>query len=296
MKKIRVCVVGYGNVGREAVEALGQTPDMELAGVIRRATGEGPAGIPVATGVESFGPVDAVLLTIPSQIVPEQAPLYLRKGINTIDGYDLQGEAMVELRQNLDRQAREGGAVAVTGAGWDPGTDSIIRMLFSAIAPVGITWTDFGPGISMGHSTMARAIPGVRDAVAVTLPLGCGKHRRDIYVTIEQGANFSEIAAKIKADPLFKSSRTEVIRVDRLTPCKNRSHAVRITRTGSSGSAHNQLLELKMRITNPAAAAQIMISAARATMRLQPGSYLLGEIPPIDLLPGSREAIIRKMV
>ena len=30
MKQIRVCVVGYGNVGREAVECVRQAPDMEL--------------------------------------------------------------------------------------------------------------------------------------------------------------------------------------------------------------------------------------------------------------------------
>lgn len=296
MKKIRVCVVGYGNVGREAVACIRDAPDMEPAGVIRRTVDGSPADLPVVTRVEELGPVDAALLTIPSRAVPAAAPLYLQKGINTVDGYDLPGEAIVELRRKLDRYARANGSVAVTGAGWDPGTDSVVRLLFAAIAPVGITYTDFGPGMSMGHSAMARAIPGVKDAVAMTLPLGCGEHRRDVYLELEEGASFAEIAGKIKEDPFFSSGRTEVIRVADLRPYKNRGHGVRIRRTGSSGRAHNQLLELKMKITNPAAAAQVMISAARASMRLRPGSYILGEIPPIDLLPESREAIIGKLI
>lgn len=289
-------MVGYGNVGREAVSCIRKAPDMEPAGVVRRAVDGSPADLPVVTRVEELGPVDAALLTIPSRAVPAAAPFYLQKGINTVDGYDLQGEAIVGLRKKLDRYARKNGSVAVIGAGWDPGTDSIIRLLFAAIAPVGITYTDFGPGMSMGHSTMARAIPGVKDAAAITLPLGCGEHRRDVYIELDEGASFAEIVDKIKEDPFFSSSRTEVIPVNDLRPYKSRGHGVRIRRTGSSGRAHNQLLELKMRLTNPAAAAQIMISAARASMRLPPGGYVLGEIPPLDLLPESREALIGRLV
>ncbi len=296
MKKIRVCVVGFGNVGREAVECIRRAPGMKLAGVVRRAVGENHLDRPMVTRVEELGPVDVALLAVPSRLIPEVAPLYLQKGINTVDGYDLHGEPMLYLRDRLNRYAKKNERVAITGAGWDPGTDSVIRMLFEAVAPGGITYTDFGPGMSMGHSVAARSIPGVKDAVAMTLPLGYGRHRRDVYVKLDKEADFAEIAEQIREDPYFDPDRTEVIQVDDLTPIKVTGHGVRIARAGSSGTAQNQLLELNMRITNPAATAQIMAAAARACMRLKPGCYVLGEVPPIDLLPVDREAAIQKLV
>lgn len=295
MKKSRIGVIGYGNVGREAVAAIERAPDMELAGVIRRSRG-GPADLPVATGAEELGQLDAVLLTIPSPLIPETAPLYLQKGINTVDGYDIHGAAMLRLRETLGAHARECGQVAITGAGWDPGTDSIFRILFAAIAPVGITYTDFGPGMSMGHSAAAGAIPGVRRALSLTLPLGYGEHRRHVYVELEEGISFAAIAERIREDPYFKNDPTMVIEVEDLAQLKVTSHGVRISRTGSSGTAQNQLLELKMKLTNPAATAQIMVAAARASLRLKPGCYVLSEVPPIDLLPSSRETVIKEMI
>ncbi len=296
MKKIRVCVVGYGNVGREAVECIRQAPDMELAGVVRRNPGSGPADVPVVTCVEDLGGVDAALLAVPSRLVPKTAPFYLQKGINTVDGYDIHGEAMLTLRKELDTPARKNGRVAVSSAGWDPGTDSVIRMLFAVIAPEGITYTDFGPGLSMGHTTVAGAIPGVKEALSLTLPLGFGRHRRDVYVELEKGADLEMITKTIRDDPYFINDQTEVIEVDHVAELKTTAHSVHMARTGRSGTAHNQLLELQMRLTNPAATAQIMVAAARAAMQLKPGCYILGEIPPIDLLPFSREEIIRRLV
>ncbi len=296
MKKIRVCVVGYGNVGREAVECIRQAPDMEPAGVVRRVADGSAVGIPEVTRVEELGSVDVVILALPSRLIPAAAPLYLQKGFNTVDGYDIHGEAMLTLRNNLGTCARENRGVAITGAGWDPGSDSIIRMLFTAIAPVGITYTDFGPGMSMGHGAAARSIPGVKDALSLTLPLGYGRHRRDIYVVLEEGADFEKVAARIRSDPYFRGERAQVMSMDNIAQFKVTSHAVCITRRGSSGSARNQLLELRMKLTNPAATAQIMVAAARASMRLEPGGYVLGEIPPLHLLPGSGEEIIKNMV
>ena len=36
MKKIRIAVVGYGNIGRYAIEAVKAAADCELLGVVRR--------------------------------------------------------------------------------------------------------------------------------------------------------------------------------------------------------------------------------------------------------------------
>jgi diaminopimelate dehydrogenase len=295
MERIRVCVVGYGNVGKEAVECVKQAPDMELAGVVEVLDVPNP-GVPLVKRVEDLERVDVAVLTIPSRLVPKIAPSYLEKGINTVDGYDIHGDSMVALRKQLDKCAKENGRAAVIGSGWDPGTDSVVRMLFMAIAPHGITYTNFGPGMSMGHSVAAKSIPGVKDAISLTLPAGYGQHNRDVYVQLEEGANFQEIADKIKADPYFVNDVTRVTQVDDVAKVKVMGHGVKLERMGSSGSAHNQTLELKLRLTNPSATAQIMVSAARASMRLNPGCYVLGEIPPVDLLPGDRETLVKNLV
>ena len=67
-------------------------------------------------------------------------------------------------------------------------------------------------------------------------------------------------------------------------------------RKGVSGQTHNQQFRYEMRINNPALTSQIMVSAARAALRQSPGAYTLLEIPIIDLLPGDRDALIRRLV
>jgi diaminopimelate dehydrogenase len=295
MKQIRVCVVGYGNVGREAVECVRQAPDMELAAVVEVLDVDCPYA-PVVRNVDSLENVDVAVLAVPSRVVPKVAPEYLAKGINTVDGYDIHGDSTLSLRRQLDECAEQSGATAIIGAGWDPGTDSIIRMLFSAIAPHGITYTNFGPGMSMGHSCAVRDIPGVKDGVSFTLPVGYGQHNRDVYVELDDPARFDEIARAIKEDPYFVHDNTRVTMVEDVDQLKVMGHGVLIERMGASGPAHNQRLELKMALSNPSATAQVMVCAARASMRLKPGCYVLAEIPPIDLLPGDRESLIRSFV
>ena len=51
-----------------------------------------------------------------------------------------------------------------------------------------------------------------------------------------------------------------------------------------------------MKINNPALTSQVLVNAARATMRQQPGAYTMIEIRVIDYLPGDREELIRQLV
>ncbi len=287
--KIRVCVVGYGNVGKEALKALEDADDMEIAGVVRRQAQGTALGVPVVSDVSDLGDVDVALLCVPSRKVPQLAPFYIKKGMNTVDCFDIHGQSFLELRSSLGLLARETGRVSVVGAGWDPGTDSLIRMIFASIAPFGVTYTDFGPGMSMGHTVAAKAVPGVKDALSMTLPAGFGKHSRDVYVELESGHSFEDVAERIKNDPYFAHDDTRVIPCRRIRDVMAKGHRVHIQRYGSSASAENQVLQMSMSLTNPSATAQIMVCAARASFRLAPGSYCLGEVPPVDLLPGSRE-------
>ncbi|MEW6524178.1 MAG: diaminopimelate dehydrogenase [Bacillota bacterium] len=297
MDKTKVAIVGLGNVGHAAVELVHRAPDMELSGVVRRRlTGDEPRGIRFVTSISDLQPVHVALLCIPTRQVPQTAAELLAAGINTVDSFDLHGQELLRLRADLNQVAVTNQTVAVLGAGWDPGSDSVVRALFEAIAPQGVTYTNFGPGMSMGHSVAVKALPGVVDAVSMTLPMGLGKHKRDVYVQLEDGAELAEVAARIKQDPYFAKDETRVIQVHDVADVYNTGHGVHLERFGATGSAQNQRLKLNMTLTNPATTAQLMVVCARAAVRLSPGAYTMLEVPIIDLLPGSREHIIERLV
>jgi len=298
---LRIAVVGYGNIGRSAVEAVQAAPDMELGGVVRRSVGlDTPpelAGVPVVDDVAKLGKVDAALLCGPTRSIPETAPIYLRKGIHTVDSFDIHGDKLWELRQNLDAIGKEHNSVAVISSGWDPGSDSVLRALLLAMAPRGVTYTNFGPGMSMGHSVCAKSKPGVKDALSMTIPTGTGVHRRMVYVELEPGSDFVAVEKAIKSDDYFVNDDTRVIAVPSVEALKDVGHGVHMQRKGVSGATHNQLFEFKMTINNPALTSQIMVSCARAAaLRLRPGAYTMPEIPPLDMLPGDREQLIKTLV
>jgi len=300
---LRIAVVGYGNIGRYAVEAVEAAPDMELAGVIRRSLALSPketkelAGIEVATEVDALGKVDAAILCGPTRSIPETAPRYLQRGIHTVDSFDIHGESLWQLRSKLDAIGREHGSVAIVSAGWDPGSDSVVRALLLAMAPKGITYTNFGPGMSMGHSVCAKSKPGVVDALSMTIPLGTGVHRRMVYVELEPGATLAEVTAAIKADDYFAHDETHVFAVPSVDALKDMGHGVLMERRGVSGTTHGQRFEFRMAINNPGLTAQIMVACARAAaLRLKPGAYTMPEIAPMDLLPGDRETLVKTLI
>ncbi len=299
MKKIRVAVVGYGNIGKYALQALQAAPDMEIAGIVRRAGAENKpaelADYPVVSNIQELGHVDVAILATPTRSVEEYALKCLELGINTVDSFDIHGQ-IVDLRRTLDAAAKKAGKVSIISAGWDPGSDSVVRTLMESLAPKGITYTNFGPGRSMGHSVCVKSKAGVRDALSMTIPVGEGIHRRMVYVELEEGADLAEVTKAIKADPYFASDETHVYAVDSVDALNDVGHGVNLVRKGVSGTTHNQLFEFNMKINNPALTSQVLVNVARASMKQQPGAYTMIEIPVIDYLPGNREEIIRHLV
>lgn len=298
--KIRVAIVGYGNIGKYALDAVKAAPDMELAGVVRRSSslGDKPAelaDIPVVGSIKELEGVKVALLCTPTRSVPQYAKEILALGINTVDSYDIHGE-LADLRIELDRIAKENNAVAVISAGWDPGTDSMVRCMFEFMAPKGITYTNFGPGMSMGHSVAVKAIEGVKNALSMTIPLGTSVHRRMVYVELEEGADFAAVEKAVKTDPYFVKDETHVIQVEDVDALIDMGHGVLMERKGVSGGTHNQLLSFSMRINNPALTAQIMVASARASVKQKPGAYTMIQIPIIDYMYGDVDEIIRKLV
>jgi len=299
MKKIRAAVVGYGNIGKYTLEALLEAPDFEIAGIVRRRGAEDCPkeleGYKVVKDIRELEAVDVAILTTPTRSVEAYAKDILALGINTVDSFDIHTK-IVELRRTLDAAAKAGNAVSIISAGWDPGSDSVVRTLMESLAPKGISYTNFGPGRSMGHSVCVRSKAGVKDALSMTIPVGQGIHRRMVYVELEDGANLDEVTAAIKADPYFASDETHVFQVDSVDALNDVGHGVNLVRKGVSGQTHNQLFEFNMKINNPALTAQVLVNVARASMRQKPGCYTMIEIPVIDLLPGDREEIVKHLV
>jgi len=299
MKKIRAAVVGYGNIGKFTVEALQAAPDFEIAGIVRR---QGSANRPaeladyeVVSDITELKNVDVAILATPTRSCPEYAKKILSLGINTVDSFDIH-TSILDYRAELMPICKKHNTVAVIAAGWDPGSDSVVRTLMESLAPRGLSYTNFGPGMSMGHSVCVRGKAGVKDALSVTIPLGEGIHRRMVYVELEDGAKLDDVTAEIKADPYFANDETHVFAVKSVADVRDMGHGVNLVRKGVSGKTQNQRLEFNMSINNPALTGQVLVNVARASLRQTPACYTMIEIPVIDLLPAEREEIIGHLV
>jgi len=294
MKK--AVVFGYGNVGKAVINALNDTEDLKLAGIVSRScAGRTIDGVPVVADDKELGVYDVAILALPSREVPAKAAELLNRGIPTADSFDIHGE-IPALRKSLDAAAKKGGAAAVISAGWDPGSDSVIRTMMLAMAPRGISYTNFGPGMSMGHSVAVKAIDGVKDSLSMTIPMGQGIHRRMVYVELEDGADFDAVAKAIKADAYFVHDETHVQAVPSVRALKDMGHGVHLERKGVSGTANNQYFSFDMKIDNPALTGQILVCAARAALRSQPGCYTMIEIPTVDFLEMDRDEAVKLLV
>jgi len=299
MKKIRAAVVGYGNIGRYTLQALLAAPDFEIAGIVRRhgATDKPAelASLPVVKSLSELHDVDVAILATPTRSVEKYALEALSLGINTVDSFDIHTD-IPRLRATLSEAALHAGKVSIISAGWDPGSDSVVRTLLQAIAPEGITYTNFGPGRSMGHTVAVKAIEGVKDALSMTIPLGTGIHRRMVYVELYPGHEINKVAAAIKADPYFASDETHVIEVPSVKQLNDVGHGVNMVRKGVSGATHNQLFSFDMKINNPALTGSVLVACARAAMRQKPGCYTMIEIPVVDLLACTRDEAVAHLV
>ena len=301
MKKIRAAVVGYGNIGRYTIQALEAANDFEIAGIVRRNGAENkPAELAqydVVKNIRELKDVDVAILAAPTRSCPDFAKDILPLGINTVDSFDIHTR-ILEYRNELMPINKETNTVSVIAAGWDPGSDSVEPSTRTSLRmfPKGLSYTNFGPGMSMGHSVCVKSKEGVKNALSMTIPLGEGIHRRMVYVELEEGYKLEDVTKAIKADPYFANDETHVFQVASVDDVRDMGHGVNLVRKGVSGQTQNQRLEFNMSINNPALTGQVLVNVARASMRLQPGCYTMIEIPVIDMLEGDREELISHLV
>lgn len=303
---IKVAIVGFGNVGKCAYEAVMNAPDMELRCIIEPSEATA-ANIPphlksihetdgtTFKNICAHGDIDVAILCSPSRLCPDIAEKLLGMGICTADTYDIHTNTW-EVKCRLDEAAKKNGKSCIISAGWDPGSDSVIRAIMEAMAPRGISYINFGPGMSMGHSVAAKSVESVENALSITIPAGAGVHKRMVYVQLKPGASIEKVTQMIKSDPYFAHDETHVEQVDDINALLDVGHGVYITRKGVAGNTHNQLLEYSHKINGPAVTGQVLVNAARAVTKQAPGCYTLIEIPIIDMLPGEKKDLISRLV
>lgn len=307
MSKIRAAIVGYGHVGECVLHSILEAKDMEVAGIVEvppvvksmcQLKPQHPSvlkNIHIVESIKELTDVHVAILCCPSRAVHRLAKNVLEAGANCVDSFDVHSEILT-MKKKLDEIAKKNNAVSILSAGWDPGIDSVIRAWYEAMAPKGITYTNYGPGMSMGHTCAVKAIEGVEDALSITVPAGMGLHKRMVYVQLKSDASFKAVEDRIKEDAYFSNDETHVKRVDCINTLLDVSHGVLIERAGVSGITHNQSFKFQMRINNPALTAQVMVSAARATVRQKPGCYTMIELPVCDFLDGDVESFIKQLV
>lgn len=313
MNKIRVGIIGYGNLGRGVEKAIGQNPDFILEAVFtRRPLNQVRAGAPLAPVSEILdyrGRVDVMILCGGSATdLPEQCPLYAAH-FNTVDSYDRHAQ-IPEYFEMVDAAAKSGGNLSLISTGWDPGLFSLARLLFLSVLPDGKDYTFWGKGVSQGHSDAVRRISGVRNAVQYTVPApetvarvragACPEltpreqHLRICYVVAEEGANRQRIEEEIKGMPgYFADYETTVhfITADEFTAeHSGMPHGGFVIRTGKTGDGNKQQLEFSLNLeSNPEFTASVLVAYTRAVYRLsqkgETGARTVFDIPFAYLSP-----------
>ena len=296
MSKIRIGIVGYGNIGRGVEQAIKRNEDMELAVVFTR---RDPASVKVATEgakvvhmddmLSMKGDVDVMVLCGGSATdLPVMGP-EIAANFNTIDSFDTHAK-IPEYFANVDKAAKEGNNISIISVGWDPGMFSLNRLYAESILVQGSTYSFWGKGVSQGHSDAIRRIPGVKNAIQYTVPVDEAvdqvrsgsepklttrdKHTRECYVVAQEGANKAEIENVVKTMPnYFDEYNTTVHFISEEELKRDHSkmpHGGFVIRTGETGEEGNKhVIEYSLKLdSNPEFTASVLIAYARAAYRL----------------------------
>ena len=329
MSKIKIGIVGYGNLARGAECAIAQNPDMALVAVFTR---RDPAGVQILTPNVPVLPlsqadswadkIDIMLLCGGSATdLPVMTPEFAKK-FNVIDSFDTHANIPAHFAK-VDAAAKAVGKIAMISAGWDPGLFSVNRLYAGAILPQGKDYTFWGKGVSQGHSDAVRRIAGVADCRQYTIPVPEAldavrrgenpelttrqKHTRHCYVVAKEGADKAAIETAIKTMPgYFADYDTTVTFITPEEMAKDHAglpHGGNVIRTGTTGwnSECKQTIEYKLTLeSNPQFTASVLVACARALIRMKSrgitGCQTIFDIAPADLSPASREDMLAHML
>lgn len=296
MDKIRIGIVGYGNIGRGVELAVARNEDMELRAVFTR---RDPSAVKIHTDGAAVKHMDD-MLSMKDEIdvmvlcggsatdLPVMGPK-IAADFNTIDSFDTHAR-IPEYYADMDKAAKEGGKIGIISVGWDPGMFSLNRLYAEAILPQGSTYTFWGKGVSQGHSDAIRRVEGVKNGIQYTVPVEAAvdrvrsgsepvlttreKHLRECYVVPEEGADLAAIETAIKTMPNYfdEYDTTVTFITEEELKAKHSSmpHGGFVIRSGESGEAGNKhIIEYSLKLdSNPEFTASVLICYARAAYRL----------------------------
>ncbi len=318
MEKIRIGIIGYGNLGRGVELSLMQNPDMELKAVFTR---RNPSELKILTDtakvysvneIESMGgKIDVMILCGGSATdLPEQGPKYSEL-FSTVDSFDTHAK-IPQYFNACDAAAKKGGNISIISVGWDPGMFSLQRLYGNCILPQGNDYTFWGKGVSQGHSDAIRRIAGVKDGKQYTIPVEAAlekvrngenpslttreKHTRQCFVVVEDGADKARIETEIKSMPnYFSDYDTTVNFISQEELDKNHSgiaHGGFVMRSGKTGEngETSHIIEYSLKLgSNPEFTSSVLVCYARAAYRLSregvTGAKTVLDIAPAYLSP-----------
>jgi diaminopimelate dehydrogenase len=274
----RLAVVGFGRLGRACVEAVRETVDLELAGVVRRAGSASwlPAPlerVAVATHVRDLGRVDAALLCVPPTVATDAARAILQLRMPLVECAMLEGPAREAHYNAIGDAAHKHRVAAVVGAGWDPGMLPLLHQVFDLLIPNGHTVKTARPGVSLHHTEAAKNTPGIRGALATEYRGAEGRLTRYVYAELANGADAAAVQATLAADPLFAGEETLLFPVESIAALEEEGHGCLLERRGTARSGAHQNLLLEARFDVATFAARVMLDAARRLWRLKPRAH-----------------------
>lgn len=327
--KIRIGILGYGNLGRGVEMAVRQNSDMELVAFFTRRDPQTlkthSPQVPVYhvdQAVDMQDAIDVLILCGGSATdLPVQSPQYA-KLFNIVDSFDTHAK-IPEHFANCDDAAKEGNHVAFISVGWDPGMFSLQRLLGNCILPEGSDYTFWGKGVSQGHSDAIRRVDGVKDGKQYTVPVDSAldrvragenpclttreKHTRECYVVAEEGADLARIENEIKTMPnYFADYDTTVHFITQEELDRDHGgipHGGFVIRTGVTGENRDtkQIIEYSLRLgSNPEFTASVIVAYARAAYKMAQqglsGAKTVFDVPPAYLSPKTPEELRKELL
>lgn len=329
MEKIRIGIVGYGNIGRGVELAVARNEDMELKAVFTR---RDPSSVKIHTKGAAVKHMDD-MLSMKDEIdvmmlcggsatdLPVMGP-QIAADFNTIDSFDTHAR-IPEYFENVDKAAKAGKKIGIISVGWDPGMFSLNRMYANAILPEGKDYTFWGRGVSQGHSDALRRIPGVKDAKQYTIPVEAAlssvragenpdlttreKHTRECFVVLHEGADPAKIEEEIKTMPnYFADYDTTVHFISEEEMKRDHSripHGGFVLRSGATGweKENHHLIEYSLKLdSNPEFTSSVIVAYARAAYRLSAegahGCKTVFDIAPAYLSAKSSEELRKSLL
>ncbi len=329
MDKIRIGIVGYGNLGKSTELSINQNKDMELVGIFTRRDPntikpqhDNVAVYHMDRAIEMVSEIDVIILCGGSaKDIPSQGPMFASM-FNTVDAFDTHAK-IAGYFDKMDKINKKSSKVSVIASGWDPGMFSINRLYAEAILPEGNTHTFWGKGVSQGHSDAIRRVDGVKRGVQYTIPMESAiesikngenpklttrqKHTRECFVVAEEGADKNRIEHDIVTMPnYFDEYDTKVHFISEKELEENHKglpHGGLVIRHGNTGlnNEHNQVIEYTLNLeSNPDFTASVLVAYARAAYKLNKegiaGAKTVVDIPPVYLSSKTPEEIRRELI